>query len=473
MRLPTWIIISGAVIGAALVAAAGLLLLAPNRPLLVDASFSLTTITPNADGDNDVTEFTYEITENATITLMFENEAGDQFFFRQDEPRAAGARRVLFSGVVDGYEQPDEDIAGTVTRRLMPDGDYTWNFSVTSEGGEVAQQTGTLMLTDGDTQLPTITEFTILPRVFTPNQDGIDDRVNVNVVLGKQSELSVYLVDEDEERSYMPRLDAGRDPGEAGRHTFDYDGGVTGGADPPDNGLYTVVAQAQDDVGQVIRRESTLEIAQGGVPFAEIVGQENSATVAFVPQPYDARFYSDEDTQGDLVTLPDSPEVFNELPVTLEVDEEMLVFRLTVTNYGQSPIRTTAGPWPGTVYQQRQNRASFGAYDESGAWRVGLQCETSTESYPWRWSVGTPEDLREVVDPVNDNVYYYLDPGESAVVWGAVRMTEVIPTANPQTCWAGLIHEDVGISVVNRDVGRREVEVLGDPLEEVRIETDG
>ena len=38
-------------------------------------------------------------------------------------------------------------------------------------------------------------------------------------------------------------------------------------------------------------------------------------------------------------------------------------------------------------------------------------------------------------------------------------MTELVETRNPQACWAGLIHEDVEISLQNSNVGRREVEL--------------
>jgi hypothetical protein len=58
-------------------------------------------------------------------------------------------------------------------------------------------------------------------------------------------------------------------------------------------------------------------------------------------------------------------------------------------------------------------------------------------------------------------VYYYLPAGARAVVWGAVRLTQ-IEVRNPQNCWAGLIHEDVAISQLNDYVGPRRI-FLTDP----------
>ncbi|RMG87672.1 MAG: hypothetical protein D6712_05220, partial [Chloroflexi bacterium] len=117
----------------------------------------------------------------------------------------------------------------------------------------------------------------------------------------------------------------------------------------------------------------------------------------------------------------------------------------------------TTGPAPGTVYNQNQVAAATGFYDESGAWRVGIECDTSSTSYPYRWAVASDDQLIEVEDPSSGNIYKYLPPGERAVVWGAIRLTE-IKERNPQNCWAGLIHEDV--EVVNSVVGLRSVEIV-------------
>ena len=136
----------------------------------------------------------------------------------------------------------------------------------------------------------------------------------------------------------------------------------------------------------------------------------------------------------------------------------MLVFRLTVENYSEVPLRTT-WPAPGTVYLQEQRAATLKAFDESGAWRVGIDCTTAETDYPWRWALGTETDLYEEFDPVSGNTYRYLPPGAQVVVWGGIRFTK-IEARNPQNCWAGLIHEDVEVSIRNRNVGSREIELV-------------
>lgn len=468
MRYPIGLIVVAAALAVALVVSGGVLLLDPPRDLIVSATFEPETISPNADGEDDITRFSYEISRPALVSLIFTAENGDEFVFRDRQPRDAGRYNVLFSGVVDGFTLPDEDIPGEVVRRLIPDGVYTWRLTVEpQDGGDPAEQTGTLTVQDGAAELPVLTEFTVQPDSFSPNQDGIADRTQINVFVNVDHEqLNVFLLNEDGERLPVVRREEGRRTGEAGRHLYDYEGGVDIGADPPPDGVYTVVAEVRDAVGQITRRTASLEIRDGGKPRAEIRGQNVGATVVFVARPYDERYFSDSEAWGERIAMPEDPGDTSALPVTMPLGD-VLVFKLTVDNYGPTPIRTT-GPPPGTVYQFSQRASSLGALEQSGVWRVGIDCETAEESYRWRWGLGDADTLQTVEDPVTGNTYLYLPPGEQIVVWGGIRMTEFNPFANPQVCWAGLIHEDVAITLRNNNVGRREVQIL--PLGET---TDG
>lgn len=459
MRFPIWLTLIAAAATLALVLAIGVLALQPPRPLLVSASFSHERISPNADGVDDVAEFQYEVTRNAFVTLTFTNVDGVEFIFRDAERRIAEQYALLFSGVVDGFVLPGETVAGEVVRRLLPDGVYTWTLrAVAQDDGEIMEKTGTLEIVDADDALPDITTFEIGPQEFTPNQDGINDRTWINVFVTKEADLSVFMIGADGERVFIARREEGRQIGEAGLHAFDYEGGIDIDADPPPDGTYTVVAEARDAVGQIVRQSGQLTIRDGGKPRAEIMGQPTGVDVVFEVMPYDERFFSSTDGLGDRVPVPSDPASLAR--TTINVPQgDLLVFRLTVQNYGPTPIRTT-GPPPGTVYQQTQRAASMGEFDQSGAWRVGIDCETEIVDYPWRWAIGDENNLTHWTDPVTGNTYYYLPPGEQSVVWGAIRMTEVIEARNPQDCWAGLIHEDVAVSLQNSNRGRREVGIV-------------
>lgn len=450
--------IVSACLAAAVMLMVGSMILTPDRDLLVYAEFNLMTISPNADGSDDITQFSYEISRAATVTLVFEAENGDVYYFREGEARGVGTYRVLFSGVVDGFALPDDPpIEAEILRRLIPNGTYTWTLTVEAEDdNETVSESGTLNVVDADSELPWVTEFSVYPEVFTPNQDGVNDRTSINVYVDKDVILlDVYLIDENDRRIPVVRRDEGREINEAGRHTYDYEGGVDVGADPPSNGTYRVIVDAQDAEGQVIRRTATLSIEDGGKPRGEIVAQSVGATVAFIILPYDDAYYSDVNGLGELLPIPDYPGDTSLAAINMALGD-MLVFRLTVENYGQAPIRTS-GPPPGTVYQQTQRASSLGELEQSGVWRIGMDCESAMADYPWRWAIGSADDLYEEYDPVSGNTYTYLAPGASAEVWGAIRMTELVEAANPMNCWAGLIHEDV--SVVNNVVGARQVEL--------------
>ncbi len=455
MRSPhAFILMAAAGVAAALVI--GSLILSPPLPLIMAAGFDRDAISPNADGENDLAIFEYRLARPAVIDMTLTAEDGAAFHFRQRQMRADGDYTVLFSGVVDGYLLAGEEVPGRLERRLMPNGLYTWRLDAKTESGETMSQSGRLRVEAADSPLPVISIFSVSPKVFSPNQDGIADRVEINVYLEKDvASLDVFLVGPDGARIPVSARVEERRYGQAGRHRYDYEGGIDLGADPPPDGAYRVVALAQDAVGQRIRQEATLTIETGGKPYAEIAPQAVGVDVAFDVQPYSDAFFTTRGQAGELLPVPnDSKSLAYSQQITAPLGD-MLVFRLTIENYGDVPIRTT-GPAPGTVYQQEQQAAALGWFDESGAWRVGIQCATSLASYPYRWAIGSDEDLTEVYDETTGNTYRYLPAGGGAVVWGAVRLTAV-EARNPQNCWAGLIHEDVAISLRNNHVGMRSI----------------
>ncbi len=399
--------------------AAALLLTAPAcgpRELLSNVSFAPETISPNADGDADVMHIHYELGQNATVSIYLESGDGRRHFFRNAQPRSAGAYDVLFGGVIDG--------------RLLPDGDYRWIVEATDGSGQRRAAEGQLALSGGESTAPEITGFSVLPQAFTPNRDGISDRATINVYLNKPAALSVTLQNVLCNGSVIPppeqpALDCtpfpvaedastteARRPGEEGFHKFDYDAGVDLGAGPPPDGAYVVTARVEDSVGQVTIVTGTLSIVNGGVPRAEIV-----------------------DAQVD----------FSSRSVLLG---QTLYFTLTVENYGVVPIRTS-GPPPGYQYDLDQNFNVPGFAEESGAWRVGIDFDTSQRNYPFRWAIGNPQDL--VVIETDGQVYTYLPSGARATITGGLHVTHV-PPRNPLYFWAGLIHEDVEITSINNRV---------------------
>lgn len=375
-------------------------------PLLSNVSVNPQTITPNADGLTDITRISYRLARSADLSIYLVDSQGNRHYFRRDRRRSEGDYRVDFGGVVDGT--------------MLPDGIYTWVVEATPDEGEPASQQGTLVIEDADTEKPELQNFSVYPQVFTPNQDGIDDRVDINYYLTKEAEVIVYLIGPDGETRY-PVAEVEREikPGQPGFHTYDYEGGVDLGAEPPPDGIYTVYAEAVDRVGNRTIVTSTLTIAEGGVPRADIVAAE-------------VDFYNPE-TGDQVVPLGGT-----------------LAFTLTVENFGNVPIRTN-GPSSGEHYRSDENFNTKGFYESSGVWRVGIDFQGNPSyAYPFRWAVGNLARLEQRV--INGNTEYYLMPGQRALVTGSIQIIDNPTNKDRVEFWAGLIHEDVQIDIFNDHV---------------------
>jgi hypothetical protein len=295
---------------------------------------------------------------------------------------------------------------------MLPDGSYTWRLHAITEDGSSETVSGTLTIANADTKLPGIRGFTVSPKRFSPNQDGIDDRVTINLVLEKDvEELQVYLLGEDDVPHYIAEDENQRlvEPNAKGWHTYDYDGSIDAGSEPPPDGIYNLIAEARDAMGQQVIVTRTLAIENAGLPRAYVV---NGAV----------------DYSTSTMVLSDT-----------------LCYTLTVENDSDTYIRTT-GPWPGTTYRSDQNFNTLGWSEESGVFRVAMDFDTSLRNYPFRWGIGEPG-----VNLVEIDGYWYLPPRERSLVTGCVKVVDM-PVRNPLYYWMGLIHEDVEIASVNNRV---------------------
>lgn len=373
------------------------------RPLLYDVSVAPTTISPNADGQEDVTRIEYKLARNAKLSIYVRDEAGNRHFFRyeRDRSRSLGRPyRVDFGGVipiqVDGFRQD----------RVLPDGSYALVLEAVDGRGRSTVEEIPLVIQDADTTAPDLEGFGVSRHIFTPNRDGVDDRVVISYYLTKDADTLVYLLDEEGMRYPIERDDSNSTTkdGELGPYYYDYEGGVDRGAEPPPDGTYTVVGYAEDAVGNKATVTDTLEIRDGGVPRATIVGLEWSVSDTVIP------------VGG------------------------TLYFTATVENYGTTPIRTT-GPEPGTEYTTDWNAASLGYYERAGAFRFGIGFQNCPlGDYPWRWSVGRYDELQAVQR--GDETLYYLMPGQRVLITGSIRILDPLPDTST-LFWAGLIHEQV------------------------------
>lgn len=346
------------------------------------------TFSPNADGEDDITRISYSISRDTTIDLFFVDEEGQRHYYRRGEVRVPGDYFFWFGGAVDN--------------RLLPDGEYTVVLEA-QEGSGVAHLEAPMIISGGDQVPLELTKLQVYPDVFTPNRDGISDRVSISYHINKDADVYVSLVSPDGKTTYPIPPEKITKPGVAGSHEHDYDGGVDLGAKPPPDGTYIVVAEAVDAVGNRVRAEAPLTIRGGGVPMAEIVNRAAIWTPKVVPL-------------GGTLT-----------------------FTCTVENTGQVPIRTK-GPEPGTTYRTNENYNTLGYFEEPGIFRLGADSEGNTEGrkYPYRWQLGRDEELTEIDGEM------YLMPGQRVTIEGHIQIVDKPPTIEPRY-WLGLIHEQVEI----------------------------
>jgi hypothetical protein len=388
------------------------------RPLLSGVSVRPDIISPNADGVDDVARITYSLGRSADLSIYVVDEAGQRHYFRQDRRRSAGNYAVDFGGVVNGS--------------MLPDGRYTWIIEAATDDGASDRAQGVLTIKDADTVRPELTGFSVYPKVFTPNQDGKNDRVTINYYLNKQADVTMYLLGPVGQpgvaEGKYPVAEKERDvkPGAPGYHTYDYEGGVDRGADPPPNGDYVIRAEAVDRVGNRTVVTDSLTIQDGGVPRADIVNA-------------DVDFYNP--ATGDKV-----------VPLG-----GTLAFTLTVENIGLVPIRTI-GPDSGTAYRSDQNFNTLGTYQSPGDWRVGIDYEGNPGyPYPYRWGLGSLKALEARV--IDGQTFYYLMPGQRSVITGSIQILDVPSNKDLIYFWAGLIHEDVSIDPFNNNVDPQQISI--------------
>ena len=397
-------------------------------PLLRNVSVAPDQISPNADGDTDVTEIRYSLSRSAYVSIYFENDEGERYYFRRNRRRSPGSYGVLWGGVMD--EPEIEEVEGgtqEILSRVLPDGRYRWVVQATDDNAASESIDGAISLEDGETDIPLLEGFAVAPTVFRPNLDGLrDDWVSITYRLSKEVQsVQVYLLDPQKPgvKFHIAEGPNTIEPEEPGNHSYKYFGGVDLNAEPPPDGPYQVVAEANDFAGNRVRVTRNLTIENGGIPRADVV-------------------------QGEI----DWQDEINRV-VSVPIGQE-LCFTAFVKNEGEVPIRTT-GPWPGQEYvfnkgftHENFNTMAIEAarhqeywFERGGTFRFGINFNTAGFNYPFRWAIGRQEDL--VWLEFEEESAWYLMPGKTGEVNGCIHFDGPPPGINV-LWWGGLIHEAYG-----------------------------
>lgn len=391
----------------ALAAAVCLLAGCGRGELLSDVTISAAGITPNADGLDDSVTISYMIGQPARVTVYLEGQDGTRYTLRENAPRVASGEpySLRFDGTVAGDEPG-------VVQQVVPDGSYRVIVEAEPEaGGPPQTDSGTVAVSQA-ARLPEgagLIEDLQVTQSFSPNEDAQDDVAYFSYRLPVTATVSIDITDPS--GAAFPLLSAPEGPF-AQSHLWDGkrpDGALV------DSGTYTYTIVAQDEVGNISRREGNILVDNPG---------RSEARISFV------HIAPVEIALGDTITL-----------------------TVRVKNTGTVPIRTQ-GPASGFSYTTDETFSSIASLAEQnqpadlwaekggGFWRVGLDWGGG-RSYPFRWAL-SPRPPEQWAEP---GEYDYLQPGEEVEVTGSV---EVRQREDRMQFYAGLVHEGVGFPDNNK-----------------------
>jgi N-acetylmuramoyl-L-alanine amidase-like protein len=177
------------------------------------------TISPNGDGQQDVSTITYTLSTTATVTAILRSPDGRQLATLFSERRGPGTRTFTFTA--DG----------------VPDGRY--QIVLTATDGKTTVTKTIALVVDR-----TLSNLRVTPQAFSPNGDGRKDALTTTFVLAQPAAVNVSV--EQSGRAVADVVD-GRLP--AGPQTVTWNG--TAGTTPVRDGTYAVVVNVTSAVGTV------------------------------------------------------------------------------------------------------------------------------------------------------------------------------------------------------------------------------
>ncbi len=345
---------------------------------------------------NQPLTISYMIGRDATVDVYLLDTAGTRYDLRRGQPRSASPDPYVlrFDGTV-----PTSD--PVLLRRLLPPGGYTLVVAAQASGGAPEERRLPLTIAGSELPIPDVQNLLVSPQTISPNADAVDDvteityrlpvSATVNIDITAPGGESIPVVTREEEGPYEQH------------HVWN--GKRPNGSLLP-SGVYTYTVQAEDDYGNLVRRQGEITLEDVGQPEARIV----YASIA--PQ---------QVMLGGVLTV-----------------------TIRVKNTGTVPIRTY-GPPSGYQYTTNEVFSSVdgGHYtaQAGGFWRVGMDWDANSgggpKRYPFRWALSQKPPEQWKVPGVED----WLMPGEEVEVTGQVVLLQ---RETKMGFYVGLIQDGVG-----------------------------
>jgi hypothetical protein len=119
-------------------------------PTIENLVVAPTTISPNADGIDDVAEITYQLPVSATVDITFTGPDGTAYPFVAGDEEGPILQRQIWNGK-------------TVDNALLPDGNYTYTVRAQDRFGNLVEQPGQIAIKGGGQPEVKITYSSIAP----------------------------------------------------------------------------------------------------------------------------------------------------------------------------------------------------------------------------------------------------------------------------------------------------------------------
>src|SRR5207253_2473720 len=154
-------------------------------PPLSGVEASIPSPSPELRNQPNRRDIHYHLSAPAIVSTRIVAADGRQWIIHAEAPRPTPGDYVLqFDGTVAG--------PGKNERRVLPDGDYQVVLNIA--GGADRQQVPVpLTIRGADTQIPEITDLSLVPDRISPNYDARDDVTHMAYRLSKDAGVAPFL----------------------------------------------------------------------------------------------------------------------------------------------------------------------------------------------------------------------------------------------------------------------------------------
>ncbi len=370
------------------------------RPLLGEIQVPFTTLRP-LDGEGAFV-LSYQLGQDAKVSITVEDEKGQSYDLRREELRAASADPYIlqFDGTVP-VPPPLSPKVPHVVRQLLPTGSYTLTVHAQTAKGQEATKRVPLHLVAPKLPLPALENLTVSPTTISPNADALADVAEITYRLPTTATVDITFT--TPKGQTFPFITRAQEQPAEWQHIWN---GKRPDGELLPSGVYTYTINAADQLGNLVQQQGNITLVDSGQP---------EATITYA----------------------------NIAPQHLMLGE-MLTLTLRVKNTGTIPLRTY-GPPSGFTYTTDAVFSSVegGKFTSQagGFWRVGLDWDANSgggpKRYPFRWALSQrPPDQWQL--PGQED---WLLPGEEVTIFGHVR---VLQRETKMDFYVGLIQDGVG-----------------------------